>query len=108
MTTAAATTSPAPPSVLTAPTGLNGGGDGGGEAIVSWNPSTSANEPQADIQYDFYIDGVLDSYDGTVGDTTDVYIFPRGATEPAQVWVVAVDNHGNISAPSNVLTGIYF
>jgi hypothetical protein len=108
VTTAAATNTAAPPSVLSAPTGLNGGGDGGGEAIISWNPSTSANEPQADIQYDIYIDGVLDSFDSTVGDTTQVYIFPRGATEPAQVWVVAVDNLGNTSAPSNVLTGIYF
>jgi len=104
VTTAAATTSPAPPSILTAPTDLTGGGDGGGEAIVSWNPSTSVNEPQADIRYVFYVNGVLDSYDGTVGQTTDVYIFPRGATNPAQVYVVAVDNLGNISAPSNVLT----
>jgi chitinase len=108
VTTGPATTSPAPPSVLTAPTDLNGGGDGGGEAIISWNPSISANEPQADIQYDIYIDGVLDSFDGTVGQTQDIYIFPRGATEPAQVFVVAVDNLGNVSAPSNVLTGIYF
>jgi hypothetical protein len=82
---------------------LTGGGDGGGEAIVSWNPSTSANEPQQDIQYVFYIDGVLDSYDGTVGQTNDVYIFPRGATNPAPCFVVAIDNLGNISAPSNVI-----
>jgi chitinase len=108
VTTGPATTSPAPPSVLTAPTDLSGGGDGGGEAIISWNPSISANEPQADIQYDIYIDGVLDSFDGTVGQTQDIYIFPRGATEPASVFVVAVDNLGNVSAPSNVLTGIYF
>jgi hypothetical protein len=103
VTTGPATTSPAPPSVLTAPTDLNGGGDGGGEAIVSWNPSVSANEPQQDIQYVFYEAGVLDSYDGTVGDTTDVYIFPRGATDPVPVFVVAVDNLGNVSAPSNVI-----
>jgi hypothetical protein len=108
VTTLAATTPPAPPSVLTAPTDLTGGGDGGGEAIISWNPSTSANEPQDDITYEPYIDGVLDSFDSSVGDTTDVYIFPRGADEPATVWVVAVDNLGNVSAPSNVLTGIYF
>ncbi len=50
------------------------------------------------------MDGVLDSFDGTVGQTTDVYIFPRGAAIPAQVYVVAVDNLGNVSAPSNVLT----
>jgi hypothetical protein len=104
VTTAAATTSPAPSSVLTAPTDLTGGGDSGGEAVVSWNPSTSANEPQADIQYVFYINGVLDSYDGTVGQTQNVYIFPRGATNPAQAWVVAIDNLGNISARSNVIT----
>jgi hypothetical protein len=103
VTTGPATTSPAPPSVLTAPTDLNGGGDGGGEAIVSWNPSVSANEPQQDIQYVFYEAGVLDSYDGTVGDTSDVYIFPRGATDPVPVFVVAVDNLGNVSAPSNVI-----
>ena len=103
VTTAASTTSPAPPSVLTAPTDLTGGGDGGGEAIVSWNPSTSANEPQQDIQYVFYEAGVLDSYDGTVGDTTDVYIFPRGATDPVPVFVVAIDNLGNVSVPSNVI-----
>jgi chitinase len=103
VTTAAATTSPAPASVLTAPSGLNGGGDGGGEAIISWNPSISANEPQQDIQYNIYVSGVLDSFDGTVGQTTDVYIFPRGATDPAPCFVVAVDNLGNVSAPSNVI-----
>ncbi len=108
VTTAAATTPPAPASILTAPTDLNGGGDGGGEAIISWNPSTSANEPQADITYEPYIDGVFDSFDSSVGDTNQVYIFPRGADEPATVWIVAVDNLGNVSAPSNVLTGIYF
>ncbi len=104
VTTAAATTSPAPASVITAPTDLTGDGDGGGEAIISWNPSTSANEPQADIQYDIYIDGVLDSFDTSVGVTQDVYIFPRGAAATSQVWVVAVDQFGNQSAPSNFLT----
>ncbi len=104
VTTAAATTSPAPASVLTAPTDLTGDGDGGGEAIISWNPSTSANEPQADIQYNIYIDGVLDIPDTSVGVTQDVYIFPRGAAATSQVWVVAVDQFGNQSAPSNFLT----
>jgi hypothetical protein len=103
VTTTPATITP-PPNAPTAPTGLNGWGDGGGEAIISWNPSTSVNEPQADIQYNIYIDGVLDVPDTSVGDTTDVYIFPRGATVPAQVWVVAVDQFGNQSARSNVLT----
>jgi hypothetical protein len=97
-------------SAPTAPTGLTGWGDGGGEAIISWNPSTSPNTPQSQIQYDIYIDGVLDIYDsstaaqGTLGVTQNVYIFPRGATVPAQVFVVAVDQFGNQSLPSNVLT----
>jgi hypothetical protein len=109
VTTAASTTTP-PADAPTAPTGLNGDGDGGGEAIISWNPSTSVNEPQADIQYNIYIDGVLDVFDsstaqqGTLGQTENIYIFPRGATEPSPVWVVAVDQFGNESAPSNVIT----
>jgi len=105
--TAAATT-PSNPDAPTAPTGLSGWGDGGGEALIYWNPSTSVNEPQSQIQYEIYIDGVLDSYDSTVGQTGSpsqpIYIFPRGATVPAPVWVVAVDQFGNRSAPSNVLT----
>jgi hypothetical protein len=101
--TGPATTAPAPASVLTAPTDLTGGGDNS-EAVISWNPSVSANEPQDDIQYDIYIDGVLDISDSTVGQTEDIYIFPLGAVEPIQVFVVAVDNLGNMSAPSNVLT----
>jgi hypothetical protein len=103
VTTAASTATP-PADAPTAPTDLTGDGDGGGEAIVSWNPSTSVNEPQADIQYVFYIDGVEDADDGTVGQTSNVYIFPRGAIEPSPVWVVAIDQFGNQSAPSNTLT----
>jgi len=103
VTTATATNVPNP-SAPTAPTNLTGWGDGGGEAIISWNPSTSPNEAQSQIQYNIYIDGVLDIFDSSVGVTQQVYIFPRGATVPAQVFVVAVDQFGNQSPPSNVLT----
>jgi hypothetical protein len=102
--TTAASTSVSNPAAPTAPTNLTGGGDGGGEAIISWNPSTSPNEAQSQIQYNIYIDGVLDTFDSSVGVTQQVYIFPRGATVPAQVFVVAVDQFGNQSLPSNVLT----
>lgn len=108
--TTAPSTTVTSPSAPTAPTGLTGWGDGGGEAIISWNPSTSPNTPQSQIQYYIYIDGVLDIYDssttaqGTEGQTQNIYIFPRGATTPAQVFVVAVDQFGNESEPSNVLT----
>jgi hypothetical protein len=103
VTTAASTTLPNP-AAPTAPTDLTGGGDGGGEAIISWNPSTSSNEVQSQIQYNIYIDGVLDTFDSSVGVTQQVYIFPRGGTLPAQVFVVAVDQFGNQSLPSNILT----
>jgi len=103
VTTATAANAPNP-SAPTAPTNLTGWGDGGGEAIISWNPSTSPNEAQSQIQYNIYIDGVLDSFDSAVGVTQQVYIFPRGATAPAQVFVVAVDQFGNQSPPSNILT----
>ncbi len=103
VTTTAATITP-PADAPTAPTDLTGDGDGGGEAIISWNPSTSVNEPQSQIQYNIYIDGVLDSNDTSIGVTQNVYIFPRGAASTSQVWVVAVDQFGNQSAPSNTLT----
>jgi len=101
--TTAASTTPPNPAAPTAPGDLTGWGDGGGEAVISWNPSTSANEAQSQIQYNIYIDGVLDVFDSTVGVTQQVYIFPRGATVPAQVFVVAVDQFGNQSPPSNIL-----
>ena len=103
VTTATAANIPNP-AAPTAPTNLTGWGDGGGEAVISWNPSTSPNEAPSLIQYDIYIDGVLDGFDCTVGATQQNYIFPRGATTPAQVFVVAVDQFGNQSLPSNILT----
>jgi hypothetical protein len=103
VTTATAANGPNP-AAPTAPTNLTGWGDGGGEAIISWNPSTSPNEAQSQIQYNVYIDGLLDVFDSSVGVTQQVYIFPRGATVPAQVFVVAVDQFGNQSLPSNVLS----
>ncbi len=105
VTTAAAP--PPPADAPTAPTDLTGGGCCS-EAIISWNPSTSVNEAQADIDYYIYVNGVLDINDSSVGpeagQTSNIYIFSRGATDPAQVYVVAVDQFGNTSAPSNVLT----
>jgi chitodextrinase len=88
----------------TAPTGLNGASDGGGEAIVSWNPSTSPYEPQSDIEYLFYVNGSLEADASTIGDTIDQYVFPNSSGDPQEIYVVAVDQYGNISPPSNVLT----
>ena len=86
----------------TAPTDLTGGGDGGGEAIVSWNPSTSVNTPQSEILYEIYVGGVPEYDVFTIGQTMDQYVFPNGAGDT--IYVVAVDQYGNVSAPSNILT----
>jgi len=88
----------------TAPTGLTGASDGGGEAIVSWNPSTSPYESQSQIEYLFYVNGMLEADADTIGQTIDQYVFPNGPGDPQQVYVVAVDQYGNVSPPSNILT----
>jgi len=95
--TATDTTPPA------APTGLNGASDGGGEAIISFNPSTDNVTPQSQIEYRFYVNGALEAYASVIGQTSDVFVFPNGAGEPQAVYVVAVDQAGNVSPPSNTI-----
>jgi hypothetical protein len=98
-------TTPAPPNTNapTAPTGLTGGSDGGGEAILSWNPSTSPNEPQSQIEYETFVNGSNEVDSDVIGQTSQVYVFPNGPGDPQSVYVVAVDQYGNMSPPSNVL-----
>jgi len=99
--TTSTTTDTTPP---TAPTGLNGWSDGGGEAIISFNPSTDNVTPQSQIEYRFYVNGSLEAYASVIGQTSDVFVFPNGSGDPQQIYVVAVDQAGNVSQPSNVLT----
>jgi hypothetical protein len=98
-------TTPAPPNTNapTAPTGLTGYSDGGGEAIVSWNPSTSPNEPQSQIEYEVFVNGSNEVDSDVIGQTSQIYVFPNGPGDPQSVYVVAVDQYGNMSPPSNVL-----
>jgi len=98
-------TTPAPPNTNapTAPTGLTGYSDGGGEAILSWNPSTSPNEPQSQIEYEIFVNGSNEVDSDVIGQTSQVYVFPNGPGDPQSVYVVAVDQYGNVSPPSNVL-----
>jgi hypothetical protein len=98
-------TTPAPPNTNapTAPTGLTGGSDGGGEAILSWNPSTSPNEPQSQIEYELIVNGSNEIDADVIGQTSQVYVFPNGPGDPQSVYVVAVDQYGNASPPSNVV-----
>jgi hypothetical protein len=88
----------------TAPTDLAGWSDGGGEAIVSWNPSTSPYEPSSAIYYRIYVNGIHEVDADTIGQTTQVYVFPDGSGDPQPVYVVAVDQYGNVSPPSNILS----
>ncbi len=97
------TTTPPNTNAPTAPTNLTGGSDGGGEAIVSWTPSTSVNEPQSQIYYRIYVNGIHEVDADVIGQTTQVYVFPDGTGDPQPVYVVAVDQYGNTSAPSNIL-----
>lgn len=99
----ATTTTPPNTTPPTAPTDLTGGSDGGGEAIVAWNPSTSVNEPQSQIYYRIYVNGIHEVDADTIGQTTEVYVFPDGTGDPQPVYIVAVDQYGNVSPPSNVL-----
>lgn len=101
--TTTTTTDPTPP---TTPTGLTGASDGGGEAIVSWNPSTDNVTPQSQIEYRFYVNGLFEPDATVIGQTSNVYVFPNppGSGGIEQIYVVAVDQAGNVSAPSNVLT----
>jgi hypothetical protein len=98
-------TTPAPlnTNAPTAPTGLTGSSDGGGEAIMSWNPSTSPNEPQSQIEYEVFVNGSHEVDSDVIGQTSQVYVFPNGAGDPQSVYVVAVDQYGNVSPPSNVV-----
>ena len=70
---------------------------------MSWNPSTSVNTPQAQIEYRIYVNGILELDSDTIGQTTQVYVFPNGTGDPQPVYVVAVDQYGNVSPPSNTV-----
>jgi chitodextrinase len=97
------TTTPPNTNAPTAPGDLTGYSDGGGEAIMSWTPSTSVNTPQAQIEYRIYVNGIHEIDSDTIGQTTQVYVFPDGTGDPQPVYVVAVDQYGNVSPPSNVV-----
>jgi hypothetical protein len=105
----------------TAPTSLTVTYDPGtGLPDLSWNASTSPYEPSSQIQYWVVIDvtqyvagiGVesttaIDQGDSPPpGQTSSQYLFA-----PAQgtfsTWVIAVDQYGNVSPPSNVVSVSY-
>ncbi len=94
VTTPARTDAQAP----TVPTGLVADTPDGLDLELRWNASTDDTDPQSEIRYDVYLDGVLVS----------VSLRPRTvvsctSTAPVAIFVRAVDTSGNMSAPSDTL-----
>ena len=70
------------------------------EAWLDWTQSTDNSDPQSQILYDVYLNGVRND-DGVIGgDETVTYCRAPGPTE---IVLRAVDTSGNVSAPSNAL-----
>ena len=70
------------------------------EAWLKWDQSTDDTDPQSQIMYDVYLNGVRNN-DGVIGwDATVTYCRAPGPTE---IVLRAVDTSGNVSAPSNAL-----
>jgi hypothetical protein len=90
----------------TAPTDLTVTTDPGtGLPDLSWNGSTSPYEPSSNIEYVIIEDGVPDFDDSpAAGQTSAQDIFDRVGAVPMNVSVVAVDQFGNVSPPSNTVS----
>jgi chitinase len=62
-----------------------------------WNQSTDNSDPQSQIMYDVYLDGVPEHPAIAYGET-NIYCREEG---PTAIVMRAVDTSGNVSAPSN-------
>ncbi len=71
------------------------------EVVVGWDQSTDNADPQSSIRYEIYLNGVLNDLATGVGRTL-THGF-RGA-EASTFTLLAVDQAGNTSAPSNIVT----
>jgi chitinase len=94
VTTPAKTDEQAP----TAPTGLRASTPDGLDLNLSWNASTDDSDPQSEIRYDVFTDGVL----AAVGLGTRTTLSCESA-DPVEILVRAVDTSGNVSGPSNTV-----
>lgn len=97
VTTPAATESVPP----TAPTNLRIQDVLDNEIYFNWDPSTDNADPQAQILYDVYLNGVRADSTFWSNSTTLVYCVNSGPTE---MYLRAVDTSGNASGPSNTVT----
>jgi hypothetical protein len=89
------TTDTTPP---TAPTNLAGSMIEN-EIHMTWTQSTDDRDPQSQILYEFYLNGVMHPADDLFGSSGLVYC--REATGTTTVVAKAVDSSGNRSGPSN-------
>jgi chitodextrinase len=89
------TTDTTPP---TAPTNL-AGAEIDNEIHMTWTQSTDDRDPQSEILYEFYLNGVMHPDDDLFGGSGFVYC--RGASGFTTVVAKAVDSSGNRSGPSN-------
>ncbi len=94
VTTPAKTDQQAP----TAPTGLRADTPDGLDLELFWNASTDDTDPQSEIRYDVYVDGVRAAV--TLGTRT---ILSCESADPVEIFVKAVDTSGNMSGPSNTV-----
>jgi hypothetical protein len=74
----------------------------GEEAWLLWDQSTDDTDPQAQILYEVYVNGVRND-DGVVGYGQTV-TYCRAEEGPTQILLRAVDTSGNRSGPSNAIT----
>jgi chitodextrinase len=82
----------------TAPTNLSGAAMDN-EVHMTWTQSTDDTDPQSQILYEFYLNGVMHPDDDLFGSSGLVYC--REASGFTTVVARAVDSSGNRSAPSN-------
>ena len=72
-----------------------------GEFWLAWDQATDDSDPQSQILYDVYLNGVFGEHTALGSGTTITYCF--GATGPTELVLRAVDTSGNSSGPSNTL-----
>ena len=70
------------------------------EIWTDWTQSTDNVDPQSEIMYDVYLDGIFEEHAALGGGSTITYCRDMG---PTVVTMKAVDSSGNVSGPSNEL-----
>ena len=101
------TTEPGDPNDVTpptTPTGLYEIHWGDNEMEVNWTQSTDSVTEQRFIQYNVYVDGVLE--DITVGSSRSIAYAP-GTSNIVHISVEAIDEAGNVSARASITADLH-